>query len=140
MMTRRMMQSDLEEDEAYPTKVHRVKSPHGTLFLIVVEDKNNNPIKLIVQVGKTGTGVRAWADSVGRLATRLLQLGATIPEIVMELSNIVSDGLVFEDNDQLPIRSGPDALNQALMNYQHEHYAEVSKKNRPKRTARFNYE
>jgi hypothetical protein len=137
----RMTTSDLNEDVAYQSKVMRVRSPNGTLFLTIVEDNNGLPLRAIVQVGKTGTDVRAWADAIGRLMSRLLQYGYGIELLISELSNIHSDSLVYTDNPEMMIiKSGPDALVQALLDYQRDRYNSMKKLHKIRRTASFDYE
>jgi hypothetical protein len=132
------MRSDLAEDISYPSKVTRIKTPNGVMFLTVVEDNHGNPIRIIIQIGKTGTGIRAWADATGRLINLLLERGAGIEEVITQLSNIHSSDLVFADNSLLPVKSGPDALVKALLIYKRSVYRDLKNKLNIKRRASFN--
>lgn len=103
--------------------VLKVPTPDGTLFVTVLEE-NNKPIAFRLEIGKSGSTLRAWCDATALMSTLSLQKGATLDEIITELSNISSDKISFTDT-QVPVRSGPDGFVLALMRYRQSKYDEM---------------
>lgn len=105
--------------------VVRVPTPDGTLFLIVDEDASGRPCMIRFEIGKVGSALRAWTEAVGRLITLSLSKGATLEDVITEVSNITSDRIAYAG--RVPIRSGPDGLAYGLVKYKGHKYDEMQK-------------
>lgn len=105
--------------------VIRVPTPDGTMFLMIDEDESGKPVMIRLEIGKVGSALRAWTDVTGRLITLAIANGATLEDIVTEISNITSDRLVY--NRRIPIRSGPDGIAYGIMQYKGLKYDEMNK-------------
>jgi hypothetical protein len=103
--------------------VIEVTTPDGTMFVTILE-LNNKPIGFRLEIGKSGSTLRAWCEAVGQLATLAIQAGISLDDIITELSNLSSDKLVFTGK-QVPVRSGPDGFVVALMRYRQSKYDEM---------------
>lgn len=73
-----------------PTIMPRVTCPEGTLFLRVAY-RDGRPQDVFAFCGKAGTAVASTADALSRLASRLLQMGEPIEDIIKMLSGITHD-------------------------------------------------
>ena len=92
----------------------RVPSPDGVMFVHCIE--NDNKLEEIqISIGKTGSSVRAWADGLARMLTLSLKYN-DINNILVELSSITTDKSVL-NSKRMHIKSGPDAIFNALMMY-----------------------
>lgn len=93
--------------------VVRIRTPEGKAFLIIDEDpKTSNPIRFDLQLGKSGTALRSWSYAMGRMLTLSVLHGATIEDVITELSNVTTDKYSGG------VRSGIDGLVKGLMRYQ----------------------
>lgn len=112
--------------ERYNSITIRSRTPDGTMFVNIMEDnETGKPCEIQIIIGKAGTNLRAWTDSVSRLVTMVLKCGGTLEDIITELSNTTSDKLIIDDS-QVPVRSGPDGFVMALMKYKGHKYHEMS--------------
>jgi hypothetical protein len=103
-------------DQALPSVTIKVATPDGKMFVIIVDDENGNPTRVIIAIGKAGSTLMAWAESISRLATRLFKNGSTVHEVVKELTGIRADRLTLHNGTE--ITSGPEGLAKALLIYQ----------------------
>ena len=102
----------------------RVPTPDGTAFVHVIEGENGKPVHIIVNIGKAGVSVAAWAEAVARLCTMLLNKGVSLNELIDELSAITSEKVkIMSDNSR--IRSGPEGIAVALIKYRHGKFNEL---------------
>ena len=102
----------------------RVPTPDGTAFVHVIEGENGKPVHIIVNIGKAGVSVAAWAEAEGRLCTMLLNKGVSLNELIDELSAITSEKVkIMSDNSR--IRSGPEGIAVALIKYRHGKFNEL---------------
>ena len=112
-------------DTNYKSFSVRVETPDGTMFVHILEDENEIPQKVIINIGKAGTNLTAWADAAARLVSRLLP---NVHGVIEELT-----GLTTARYSRLPkgeiIHSGPEGIAYALLKYRGERY----KDNKPKR-------
>lgn len=106
----------MSHDQALPSVTIRVATPDGKMFVIIVDDTNGNPTRVIIAIGKAGSRLMAWAESMSRLTTRLIKNGSSINDVIMEVSGIRADRLVM--NGETEITSGPEGLAKALLIYQ----------------------
>ena len=110
--------------ESFTTVSIRVPTPDGTAFVQVIEDDTGKPIQLIINIGKAGVPLSAWAEAVARLCTLLLQNGAGINNLIQELSLINSDKSTVLPEGSI-VRSGPAGIVTALMKYRHAKFQEL---------------
>ena len=112
-------------DANFKTFSVRVETPDGTMFVHILEDEKELPQKVIINVGKAGTNLTAWADAAARLVSKLLP---NVHGVIEELT-----GLTTARFSRLPkgeiIHSGPEGIAYALLKYRGERY----KDNKPKR-------
>jgi len=104
--------------DAAPSLTFEVTVPEGQMYVIIVEEENA-PRQVLITIGKTGTRLAAWADSVGRLVTLGLRSGLALSAIIGELSGITSDG-AHRYKSGVVLRSGPDGVAYVLHKYQQE--------------------
>ena len=102
----------------------RVDTPEGTMFVNIIEDKKN-PIGIDLHIGKAGSAIRAWSQSLARVMTIALEHGVTVNEIIAELSTQRSDRSRVGRNGN-KIRSGPEGIAFALINYNRDRYIETA--------------
>lgn len=114
----------LDTQEVYETLTFRVRTPDGTMFVIVLEDDNGKPVGVHINIGKAGTSVSAWASATAILITRLFEAGIGVNDIIKELSEMTSEKVVLSGDERVPIRSGPDGLSYALMSYRRMKFRE----------------
>ncbi len=111
-----MTRIDTLTQAKFDTEIIRVKTPDGSLFVMILEDSNGRPIGIHLSIGKGGSSVLAWSDAVARVCSLVLDRGGTIGEIIDELSSITTDRTV--NSNGVPIRSGVEGLAFALRQYQ----------------------
>lgn len=115
----------LDQQNTFETLTFRVRTPDGTMFVIVLDDVKGKPIGIHINIGKAGLPLSAWANATAALITRMLEAGVGINEIITELSELTTDKSVLSGDGQVPIRSGPDGLCFALMEYRKSKYREL---------------
>lgn len=102
-------------DTTFPAHSVKVNTPNGRMFVHILEDTEGNPHKILINIGKTGSDVFAWAEALAEVFSLSLLNGASIYDVLSALSNISSDRLVHSSG--IPIYSGPDGLVQAILIY-----------------------
>lgn len=121
--------SDLAPDIAYVTRSIKVVTPDGTLFLHVVENEAGFPIQILMNIGKSGSALAAWADAVARLSSQLLpRIG--VQGVLEEVSGITTAQISLYANGEV-CRSGPEGIAIALHKYLQEWHRERKPKPRP---------
>lgn len=113
------------DQEVYNTITGKVRTPDGTMFVIVLEDKEGKPCGIHINIGKAGSSLNAWANATAALVTRMLGAGIGLNDVIKELSEMTSDKTVLTGENHVPIRSGPDGLCYALMMYRKEKYRDL---------------
>lgn len=113
------------KQETYETLTFRVRTPDGTMFVIVMDDESGKPVGVHINIGKAGLPLSAWANATAALVTRMLDAGIGINDIITELSELTSEKSVLSGDGNVPIRSGPDGLCFALMQYRKSKYREL---------------
>ncbi len=102
----------------------RVPTPDGTAFVHIIENREGKPAHVIINIGKAGVSVSAWAEAVARLCTMLLEKGTGINDLIDELSAITSEKVkVMQDNSK--IRSGPEGIAVAFIKYRQGKFQEL---------------
>jgi hypothetical protein len=105
--------------------VLKVKTTDGTMFVTFIEDDLGKTTHILIQIGKTGTQIRAWTESMEVLINTLLDAGEPLISIATKLSNINTDKCVYQ-GDRM-IRSGPGGLVYAI----NKHISVTTRKERP---------
>ena len=106
----------------------RVRSPSGTLFL-VVNELNGRLDNIQIYIGKTGSQVYAYVNSLADLVNLAISSGATLEDVITVLSNHTSDKVSYHEN--VPIRSDIDAIVFGLLRYKQTKYRESNNYARP---------
>jgi hypothetical protein len=112
---------DLSKEVSRPSFTVKVMTPDGVMFVTVVEEDNpiNNepePVQILISIGKTGSAIAAWANMAALLISALLETDLSISDVIMKISNILSDGISTQKTG-IDIRSGPEGLQYALTRY-----------------------
>lgn len=104
----------------------QVHSPDGLMFVSIMEDTEGKPCAIEIKVGKAGAPLRAWCHCLGRMVTMAFEKGATLSEIIEELSLQTSDGIRITSNG-MKCRSGPEGVYIALMEYRRDKFDQTRK-------------
>jgi hypothetical protein len=99
----------------FESELIRAKTPDGTLYLLVMENKDKSIAGFKITIGKAGTPLAAWASSLAEMMNLALSKGATYEDIISILSGITSHRSVRTANSEC--RSGPEGVWQALIKY-----------------------
>lgn len=92
-------------------------SPVGTLFVTIYQDKHGSPLGIILNIGKAGGEVVAWAQALCDSITINLQLGVSLPTIVDKLRGNTSHRAIIDLKYGTMVRSGIEGLALALQKY-----------------------
>ena len=127
-MTMMMMLNSLDkvgnmlvEGRLYPNHTIRVRTPAGTLFVSIVEDRGI-PIALQINGTKNGSELAAFCDSTARLASEILESNQKngISKLIELLSNITTDKAAMHNG--LVSHSAIEGICLALSQYQSMKY------------------
>lgn len=127
-MTMTMTMKKSKERDTYNAYSIRIRSPSGTMFLVVneVDEKIDN---VQLYIGKTGSILYAYVNSVADLINLALSSGASIEDVITVLSNQTSDKISYHEN--VVIRSDVDAIVYGLLRYKHMKYKANNEYARP---------
>lgn len=117
---------DSSEQSLFSSTTYRVPTPDGTLFLNIIEDSSGKMIGIDVNIGKAGSALRVWTHALSRITTMAIEKGATLEDLLTELSSQHSDRSIRIAKG-IDIRSGIDGVYNALMQYRADKFAELSK-------------
>jgi hypothetical protein len=101
--------------QVFESEVIRAKTPDGTLYLLVMENKDKSIAGFKISIGKAGAPVAAWASALAEIMTLAIQKGATVEDLLTTLSGITSDRVARAATSVC--RSGPEGVWQALIKY-----------------------
>lgn len=104
------MNKATDYEQSYTMKV---KTPDGTMFIHIIG--NGKPSRMMISIGKSGSSIQAWAESVASLVTMCLEKEVPIGAIMNVLNEITTDRIAYSFG--LPVKSGPDGVAHALMLY-----------------------
>lgn len=126
--------------ERFTSPTVRVETPDGTMFVIFDEKDDMTLVNIRLVIGKAGSNLTAWTETVSRLLAIALSRGATLDEILTEISTQTSDRMVYNRN--VPIRSGPEGLAYAIQKYRWDKMERIEERtklpmDRRRRPARF---
>ena len=89
----------------------KLRVTQGTLYL-TADFEGNRIREVFINLGKAGSEEKSYAEALGRLISKYLQLGGDIKEVIWSLKGIRSTSVMWEHG--LKIYSVPDAIAKAL--------------------------
>lgn len=108
------------EDIVHGT-TERIQTPVGKLYVTVNKNSNGMPVEVIINAGKAGKEVQAWAEFAGRLISTALKYGAPLESLVKQGRHIAGSKPFFYKADVdargILLKSGPDAVSYAMARY-----------------------
>lgn len=111
-------------EETLNSIVTKVRSPDGTIFVNVME-KDGEPYQVILNIGKAGSNVAAWAQALGSMISVALQNKVPLEKILTELSSLTSSGT--PRSIETPIKSGPEGVYVGLLHYRRQRFEDMKK-------------
>lgn len=103
--------------------VSKVRSPDGTIFVNVMENQAGEPVGIIINIGKSGSSVAAWAQALGEMISLALEQGVKLEAILTKLSSITSSGSARSKD--VVVNSGPEGVFIALLKYRSSKFEEL---------------
>lgn len=98
------------------TSAVSVPTTDGSMYVLFMEDADGNCDRVAVQIGKSGTAIRAWTHAMMEMANVALSNGVKLSTIAIQLSNIYTDRNVTTATMN-NIKSGPDGFVYAINVY-----------------------
>ena len=92
-------------------RTSKIKTPLGNLYL-TMNEKDGKPYEVFCQIGKAGSDVSAFTESIGRLISIALQSGVSTSEVINQLTGIGGSNSVGLGKNK--VRSVPDAIASVL--------------------------
>lgn len=93
-------------------KTVKVKLASDNLYVTVNFDNKGKVIEVFVNLGKSGSEEKAFAEAIGRLISLYLQRGGKVEEVIDTLKDIKGAYVVWQEGK--PIYSVPDAVAKIL--------------------------
>lgn len=109
--------------ETYQSMQMRVQTPDGTMFVNVMDDEEGNPTQVIINIGKAGSAIAAWAHALSAMITVGLKAGVKLEVYLTELSSITSDKRARTISSTCT--SGPEGVWMALVRYRKEKFKQL---------------
>ncbi len=91
----------------------KIKMPQGALYITANMDENAVMREVFINLGKTGSEEKSYAEAIGRLISKYLQIGGDIREVVDSLKGIKSNSSISWDQG-MKIYSVPDSIAKGL--------------------------
>jgi hypothetical protein len=119
-------------EEVFKSMNVKIESPDGTMYVTVMENEHGVPFKIMVNIGKAGSSLNAWAAIVADFVSdTITRVG--VNSAIAKLLNVSSDKVSYTPdsvtNDGVTtIRSGPEAIAYALIKYRTERQRELMRK------------
>lgn len=110
--------------ETLENEVIKIRTPDGTLFAIVIENKDGSINSFQFTIGKAGSAVTAWATALAGIMTLAIKNGVTLEQLMSELSGITSEREARTLGSIC--RSGPEGVFMALMRYKRSRFEKVA--------------
>lgn len=104
-----------KEPLSLPSVTLKVVTPDGTMFVHIIESPPGLPFKLDVSMGKAGSSIQAWAQSLSKVISVCLRNGIPISAIAEEIGAENSDRITISNGRF--VRSGPAGIAQAILMY-----------------------
>ena len=94
----------------------QVRTPDGTMYVVIAEDHSGYPFKIDVFAGKAGTSFSAWAASLAAIIEELWRNKVTTPTVIRLIGDSYTGS--FRTNiGNIKVFSGPQGIKYALMRY-----------------------
>lgn len=100
-----------------PAIAIRVKTPDGTMIVVFEEDDAGRINRLQIILGKSGSAIAAWASAFASSLNVALKNKTNLTEILEAISGATSDKLAFTSEKKIPVRSGPEGVAVAMLQY-----------------------
>ncbi|MBN1895446.1 ribonucleotide-diphosphate reductase subunit alpha, partial [bacterium] len=91
----------------------KVNTGQGSLYITINVDKEQRPVEVFANIGKSGGDTAALAEAIGRLISIALQKGVKVEELSQTLQGITGSRPVW--NEGILVKSVPDGIGQILM-------------------------
>jgi hypothetical protein len=121
-----MMQIETMAQEKFDSVTMQVPTPDGTMFVTIMESEKGLPVGIQVHIGKAGAPLAAWSNAISRIMTLALDKGATINDLIEELSGQTSDKARMTTNGE-SVRSGVEGVWVCLIRYKRDKFELVSR-------------
>jgi hypothetical protein len=119
-VTTKMMNGPMKgNSDASETIAIKVNTTDGKMFVFFIEDDYGKCQRVMINIGKGGYSLNAWAESLMYTVNLALTNRTPLVEIANELSNINSDKVVItgEGEEAVKIKSGPAGFVYAINKY-----------------------
>lgn len=91
----------------------KIQMPQGALYITANMDENGIMREVFINLGKTGSEEKSYAEAIGKLISKYLQLGGDVSEVIDSLKGIRSNASVVWDQG-MKIYSVPDSIAKGL--------------------------
>lgn len=112
--------------DKFASVTFQIPTPDGNMFVTITEDDDGKPNAVWIHIGKSGSAVGAWSNTLARTMTLALDHGATINDLLVELSSQTTDKFRITPEGEA-VRSGIEGVWVALMKYKRDKFEQVSK-------------
>ncbi len=102
----------IERPRILEGKTVKIKLASGNLYLTVNFNKEGKVIEVFLNLGKSGSEEKAFAEAIGRLISLYLQSGGNVEEVIDTLKDIKGAYVVWQEGK--PIYSVADAVAKVL--------------------------
>jgi len=109
----------------YDNITFHIPTPDGTANIIILEERPGKIVKIFMMVGKAGSSINAYCYALAEMTVHSLCNGSDIHEVIALLGSITSDRTARIGGGAV-CRSGPEALQMALMKYRNTCQADDS--------------
>lgn len=110
--------------KAWPAYSFKIKTPEGTIYVHIAEDENEKPVRVLINVGKAGSVLAAWGDSLAVLVTELILQHNGVYRAIELLAGMSHDRARLLGSEGIHCASGPDGVARALLAYREQKYKE----------------
>ncbi len=94
-------------------KTIKIKTLQGALYVTANISDEDGIREVFINLGKAGSDVNSYCEAIGRLASKYLQLGGDVKEIIGSLKGIKASSSISWDRG-IKIYSIPDAIAKSL--------------------------
>jgi hypothetical protein len=105
--------------DVFKSTSFRVRTPDGTMNIIIMEGTDGQPFEVQPFIGKAGSSLAAWAAATCAMVSVALRNKIPLQTIINELADITSDGTARIGASGV-CRSGPEGVYSALIQYRND--------------------
>lgn len=120
------MKVETTAQDKFASVTIQVSTPDGNMFVTILHDDLDKACAVNIHLGKAGAPIQAWSNALSRVMSLALDHGATINDLIEELSSQTSDRRREKLNGEV-VRSGVEGVWSALMMYKRDKYGEMAK-------------